>query len=76
MDCQLHAKLSLGGRVSQSSAKKLLQRQLGDFASNLENVGFVDVKTGRISGKMLGRAFMYLLAEAARHHASSACRQV
>ena len=48
------AKMSLGGRVSETNAKKLMARQLGDFASGLDNVGFVDCKTGRISGKKLG----------------------
>ena len=46
-------KMKLGGRVNEASAKKLLAKQLGDFAGNLESIGFLDVKTGRISGKSL-----------------------
>ena len=47
------AKMKLGGRVNEASAKKLLAKQLGDFANNLEGVGFLDCKTGRIVGKTL-----------------------
>ena len=45
--------MKLGGRVNETSAKKLLAKQLGEFASGLENMGFLDCKTGRISGKRL-----------------------
>lgn len=49
----LPTKMKLGGRVNEASAKKLLAKQLGDFAANLDSIGFLDVKTGRISGKSL-----------------------
>ena len=52
-DIQLPAKMKLGGRVNEASAKKLLAKQLGEFAANLDSIGFLDVKTGRISGKRL-----------------------
>ena len=39
--------------MNEANAKKLLAKQLGDFAANLDSVGFLDVKTGRITGKML-----------------------
>ena len=45
--------MTLGGRVSESNAKKLLARQLGEFANNLEGVSFLDVKTGKINSKIL-----------------------
>ncbi|CAE7265041.1 unnamed protein product, partial [Symbiodinium sp. CCMP2456] len=48
-------KLKLGGRVNEASAKKILAKQLGEFANNLESAGFLDLKTGRISGKTLCR---------------------
>ena len=48
-----HAEMQLGGRVSEASAKSLLAKQLGEFANNLDAVGFLDVKTGRINSKRL-----------------------
>ena len=39
--------------MNEASAKKLLAKQLGEFAANLDSIGFLDVKTGRISGKRL-----------------------
>ena len=45
--------MKLGGRVNEMSAKRILAKQLGEFASNLENVGFLDCKTGRINSKIL-----------------------
>ncbi|CAE7614253.1 unnamed protein product, partial [Symbiodinium necroappetens] len=43
-------------RVNEASAKKLLAKQLGEFAANLDSIGFLDVKTGRISGKKAKKA--------------------
>ena len=45
--------MKLGGRVNEASAKKILAKQLGEFANHVDSVGFLDCKTGRISGKML-----------------------
>ena len=50
--------MKLGGRVNESSAKKVLAKQLGEFASQLEGAGFLDVKTGKISGKTLCKAIV------------------
>ena len=45
------AEVKLGGRVNEDSAKKLLAKQLGEFASNMESVGFLEMKTGKINAK-------------------------
>ncbi|CAE7337972.1 unnamed protein product [Symbiodinium microadriaticum] len=50
------SQMKLGGRVNEASAKKLLAKQLGEFAANLDSIGFLDVKTGRISGKKAKKA--------------------
>ena len=46
--------------MNEASAKKLLAKQLGEFASNLDSIGFLDQKTGRISGKTLCSRYIYL----------------
>ena len=46
--------MQLGGRVNSENAKKLLAKQLGEFSNQLDSIGFVDCKTGRITGKILG----------------------
>ena len=49
--------------MNEASAKKLLAKQLGEFASNLDSIGFLDQKTGRISGKTLCSRYIFSLID-------------
>ncbi|CAE7804634.1 unnamed protein product [Symbiodinium sp. CCMP2456] len=49
----------LGGRVNESSAKRLLAKQLGPELAVLDNTAFVDMKTGKIASKTLGSRAVY-----------------